>query len=93
MSIEWDEVFVTGVVSKRITNGAVQGSDIAKAIACATALVGWGNCMTGSQVPEKFGVGMMALADWAGLSVSDLQHKKAGETADKALKAIAEKEK
>ena len=52
MSIEWHEVFETGEVEKGMP----------RAWAVATALGGWGCCMSGNgEVPENFGKGMQAL--------------------------------
>ena len=52
MSIEWDEVFTTGEVKEGMP----------RAWAVATALSGWGPCMSGTEkIPENFGKGMAAL--------------------------------
>jgi len=89
MGIAFDDVFETGNVGARLSAQAEKGSNTAKAIACACALSAWACCMRGSKPPEKFGWGMIALADWAGLSVADLQPENAKKVADKALAALS----
>jgi len=83
-----DNVFETGEVNSEIIAQAEPGSDTAKAVSCAIALSAWAYCMAGNKIPEKFGVGMMALAEWSGLNATDLLKENAGKVADRALTAM-----
>ena len=52
MSVIWDQVFLTGELKE----------DMPRAAAVATALEGWGLCMSGlGEIPDNFGKGMAAL--------------------------------
>ena len=88
MGISWDSVFLDGVVSERMMAQSAAGSNESKAVACAAALLGWANCMAGHRPPAKFGEGMMALADWAGLRVTDIQPDTAAKTAAQYLRDL-----
>ncbi len=86
--ITLDRVFETGEISSEMADLVEQGSNTAKAVACACALSAWAYCLAGNKPPEKFGFGMIALAKWSGLEVIDLQKENAGKVADRALAAI-----
>ena len=83
----WPSVFVTGQVEDSIVSSVEAGSPDAKIMACADALLAWAHCMAGNKPPEKFGVSMIALAKWAGLSVEDLLAKNAHAVASAAIAA------
>ena len=68
--IIWDEVFLTGKIKSDFADNHELGSNESKMFACATALCGWANCMTGSKTPEKFGEGMLALAKFGGIDTT-----------------------
>lgn len=50
-------VFETGIIGEEETEKSL----------CASALVGWANCMTGNKPPELFGVGMAAIGKRLGI--------------------------
>ena len=83
----WPPVFITGQVDADTFPSEEAGSPEAKIKACADALLAWAHCMAGNKPPEKFGVGMIALAKWAGLSVEDLLAKNAHAVASAAIAA------
>lgn len=84
----WDETFITGKVADQHKKFADAGSDQAKALACAIALEGWSACIIDQNIPETFGTGMSALADWSGLSLSDLLPGNAEAVAKQSLLAM-----
>ena len=86
MGYIWDEVFVTGKMCENKYPDVKPKSDQAKLIACATAMSGWANCMCRAKPPENFGFGMIALADWSGLTPADLFTDRVSETANKYQK-------
>ena len=87
INAEWNDVFTTGKIDS-LLDQAEPCSNEAKALACATALEAWANCMMGNKPPENFGLGMIALAKWSGLSSKDLMPENAGAVACRSLAEI-----
>jgi hypothetical protein len=84
----WPPVFIAGKLSTERQRCGHQGSAQARWLASTAALVAWGNCARGCAPPEKLACGLLALADWAGLSVEDLLAERAGEVERAALAAV-----
>ena len=84
----WPPVFIAGKLSAERQRAGCQGSAQARWLASTAALVAWGNCARGCAPPEKLAYGLLALADWAGLSVEDLLAERAGEVERAALAAV-----
>lgn len=84
----WPPVFIAGKLSAERQRAGCQGSAQARWLASTAALVAWGNCARGCTPPENLARGLLALADWAGLSVEDLLAERAGEVERAALAAV-----
>ena len=84
----WPPVFIAGKLSAERQRAGCQGSAQARWLASAAALVAWSNCARGCAPPENLACGLLALADWAGLSVEDLLAERAGEVERAALAAV-----
>ena len=84
----WPPVFIAGNLSAERQRADCQGSAQARWLASTAALVAWGNCARGCAPPENLARGLLALADWAGLSVEDLLAERAGEVERAALAAV-----
>ena len=84
----WPPVFIAGKLSAERQRAGCQGSAQARWLASTAALVAWGNCARGCAPPENLACGLLALADWAGLSVEDLLAERAGEVERAALAAV-----
>jgi hypothetical protein len=85
-AVMWPPVFITGQVDAETLSSVEAGSPEAKIKACADALLAWGLCSSNNP-PEKFGFGMIALAEWAGLSEEDLLAKNAYAVASAVIAA------
>lgn len=84
----WPPVFIAGKLDAESQRTGYQGSAQARWLASTAALVAWGNCARGCAPPENLACGLLALADWAGLSVEDLLAERAGEVERAALAAV-----
>ena len=84
----WPPVFIAGKLDAERQRAGYQGSAQARWLASTAALVAWGNCARGCAPPENLACGLLALADWAGLSVEDLLAERAGEVERAALAAV-----
>ena len=84
----WPPVFIAGKLDAESQRTDYQGSAQARWLASTAALVAWGNCARGCTPPENLARGLLALADWAGLSVEDLLAERAGEVERAALAAV-----
>ena len=84
----WPPVFIAGKLDAERQRAGCQGSAQARWLASTAALVAWGNCARGCAPPENLACGLLALADWAGLSVEDLLAERAGEVERAALAAV-----
>ena len=84
----WPPVFIAGKLSAERQRAGCPGSAQARWLASTAALVAWGNCARGCAPPENLARGLLALADWAGLSVEDLLAERAGEVERAALAAV-----
>lgn len=85
--INWENVFITGQLEEKDSKHVGRGTHQAKAWACACALGAWASCAF-STPPENFGKGMLALAQFAELSVSDLLPENATRVANISLQAM-----
>lgn len=84
----WPPVFIAGKLSAERQRAGCQGSAQARWLASTAALVAWSNCARGCTPPKNMACGLLALADWAGLSVEDLLAERAGEVERAALAAV-----
>ena len=84
----WPPVFIAGKLDAERQRAGCQGGAQARWLASTAALVAWGNCARGCTPPENLACGLLALADWAGLSVEDLLAERAGEVERAALAAV-----
>ena len=59
---QWPEIFIN-------PEKCAPPNEHARELAIAHASLGWGLCCAGAEMPEKFGEGMIKLAEWAGVKV------------------------